>query len=69
MPKKDGITMLQEMRSNESVQRTPVVVLSASARDQHRALEAGANFFVSKPYEASAILSAIETSMSEPIVA
>ena len=59
MPKKDGITMLREMRLNESVQRTPVVVLSANARDQHRALEAGANFFVSKPYEARAFFSLI----------
>ncbi|MEX0611804.1 MAG: response regulator [Pirellulales bacterium] len=65
MPKKDGLTMLREMRSNEVVQRTPVVVLSANIRDQHRALEAGANYFVSKPYEADAILSAIESSLSE----
>jgi signal transduction histidine kinase len=69
MPKKDGITMLREMRSNESVQCIPVVVLSANARDQHRALEAGANFFVSKPYEASAVLSAIESSISKMSIA
>ena len=65
MPKMDGIAMLQEMRSNELVQDIPVVVLSANIRDQHRALEAGANYFVSKPYEASAVLSAIESSLCE----
>jgi CheY-like chemotaxis protein len=43
--------------------------LSANARDQHRALDAGANFFVSKPYVASAVLSAIESSLNESIVA
>jgi hypothetical protein len=65
MPKMDGITMLREMRSNESVKRTPVVVLSANIRDQHRALEAGANYFVSKPYDAGDVLSAIEASLNE----
>jgi signal transduction histidine kinase len=65
MPIKDGLTMLQEMRSNKSVGRTPVVVLSANIRDQHRALEAGANYFVAKPYEASSVLTAIKTSLSE----
>ena len=68
MPNKDGISMLREMRSNESVHNTPVVMLSANARDQHRALEAGANFFVSKPYEASSVLSALKSSMAEPSV-
>jgi signal transduction histidine kinase len=67
MPKMDGITVLREIRSNESVRRTPVVVLSANIRDQHLALEAGANFFVSKPYEAGAVLSAIESSMSTAV--
>jgi CheY-like chemotaxis protein len=65
MPNKDGLAMLQEMRSNREVARTPVVVLSANIRDQHRALKAGANYFVAKPYEATAVLSAIQSSLSE----
>jgi CheY-like chemotaxis protein len=65
MPNMDGLTMLQEMRSHESVGRTPVVVLSANIRDQHRALEAGANYFVAKPYEATDVLSAIKSSLNE----
>jgi DNA-binding response OmpR family regulator len=65
MPVKDGLTMLQEMRTNDEVGRTPVVVLSANIRDQHRALEAGANYFVAKPYEAATVLSAIKSSLSE----
>lgn len=69
MPKKDGITMLREMRSNKSVQDIPVVMLSANIRDQNSSLEAGANYFVSKPYEASAVLSAIESSLNELSVA
>jgi signal transduction histidine kinase/ActR/RegA family two-component response regulator len=65
MPNKDGLAMLQEMRCHRAIGKTPVVVLSANIRDQHRALEAGANYFVAKPYEAADILSAIESSLSE----
>jgi signal transduction histidine kinase len=65
MPNMDGITMLQEMRNNEATNQTPVVVLSANIRDQHRALEAGANYFVAKPYEAATVLTAIKSSLSE----
>jgi signal transduction histidine kinase len=68
MPKKDGLTMLREMRTHREVQNTPVVMLSASVRDQHRALEAGANYFVTKPYEAKDVLSAIKSSLLERVV-
>jgi CheY-like chemotaxis protein len=65
MPKKDGMTVLRELRTYPSLQRTPIVMLSASIRDQHRALEAGASYFVPKPYEATQVLSALESSLRE----
>lgn len=65
MPKKDGLTVLRELRTTPSMRRTPIVMLSASIRDQHTALEAGASYFVPKPYEAKDILSAIESSIRE----
>jgi hypothetical protein len=39
--------------------------LSASVRDQNLAIEAGANFFVLKPYESVEVLSALETSLQQ----
>jgi signal transduction histidine kinase len=63
MPKKDGLTVLRELRSNPSMFTTPIVMLSASIRDQHSALEAGASYFVPKPYESTEVLSAIESSL------
>ncbi len=68
MPKMDGLTMLRELRASEITATTPVVMLSASIRDQHQALEAGANFFISKPYEAESVLSALDLSMQEETV-
>ncbi|HEY4234729.1 MAG TPA: response regulator [Lacipirellulaceae bacterium] len=68
MPKKDGLTVLRELRRHEFTKDVPIVMLSASISDQHRALEAGANFFVPKPYEAKDVLSAIETSMREEVL-
>jgi hypothetical protein len=65
MPKKDGLTLLRELRSHPSIGGTPIVMLSALIRDQHRALEAGANYFVPKPYEAIQVLSAIESSLHQ----
>ena len=64
MPKMDGMEMLHHLRAKEATKNTPVVMLSASVRDQHKALDSGANFFVAKPYMANHVLSAIETSMN-----
>jgi CheY-like chemotaxis protein len=65
MPKKDGLAVLRELRSQSSMEHTPIIMLSASIRDQHSALEAGANFFVPKPYEATQVISALETSIRQ----
>ena len=63
MPNMDGLTMLKELRTESGIKHTPVVMLSASIRDQHDALQAGANYFVRKPYSAAEVLSAIESSI------
>jgi CheY-like chemotaxis protein len=47
------------------MKQTPIVMLSASIRDQHTALEAGASYFVPKPYEAAQVLSALESSLHQ----
>ncbi|HEX5472135.1 MAG TPA: response regulator [Lacipirellulaceae bacterium] len=67
MPKKDGLTVLRELRADTGTKNIPVVMLSASIRDQQDALQAGANYFVRKPYEAEDVLSAIESSLGEPV--
>jgi signal transduction histidine kinase len=66
MPKMDGLTMLKELRTDREIKQTPVVMLSASIRDQQDALQAGANYFVRKPYDAVDVLTAIESSIARP---
>jgi signal transduction histidine kinase len=66
MPMMDGLTMLKQLRVESGIKQTPVVMLSASIRDQHDALQAGANYFVRKPYDATEVLSAIESSIARP---
>ncbi len=63
MPRKDGLTALRELRTDSGIKSTPVIMLSASIRDQQNALQAGASYFVRKPYEANEVLSAIESSI------
>jgi len=63
MPVKDGMTALSEMRSHPDTKHLPVIMLSASVRDQQAALDYGARFFIQKPYDAQTVLSALEASM------
>ncbi|MEW4454467.1 response regulator [Bremerella sp. JC817] len=68
MPEKDGIETLREMRRDTEISSIPIVMLSASLRDELRALDAGARFFVQKPYDGSQLLFALEAALSPVMV-
>lgn len=61
MPGRSGFDVLQEMRADERLRDVPVVVMSAwqSAEDTQEALTAGANSFVSKPFQPEDLLDAV----------
>ncbi len=59
MPNKDGLAMLAELRSRDETEMIPVVMLSASILDQKAALDAGASFFVKKPYDGAQLVRAV----------
>ena len=63
MPGMDGFTVCKEIRKNEKSKNIPVIMLTApSARpDRIRGLEAGADEFVSKPFDQAEIASRIKT--------
>ena len=65
MPKKDGMTALAELQEQDETRHIPVVMLSASVVDQQRALEAGARFFLTKPYQGRDLLSAVSAAIDK----
>jgi len=52
MPRKDGLSLLRDLRAEESAGEIPVVLLSALAAstDQLRGYEAGADGYLTKPF-------------------
>jgi CheY-like chemotaxis protein len=67
MPGKDGLETLAELRSHQETTNIPVVMLSACLRDEQRALDAGARFFVHKPYEGQKLVSAVQAAISQDV--
>lgn len=63
MPKKDGMQTLAEIRTCPRMHQIPVVMLSASLRDEQRALDAGAKFFVHKPYDGKRLVATVKAAI------
>ncbi|MBR6135132.1 MAG: response regulator transcription factor [Clostridia bacterium] len=59
MPKKDGITVLREMRKNGNL--TPVILLTAKSEidDKVEGLDSGANDYLTKPFSSKELLARI----------
>jgi CheY-like chemotaxis protein len=63
MPGMDGYDMCRRLRSDPRTRRLPIVLLSAGEplRGEARALAAGADRYVRKPYDQDALLSLLAT--------
>ena len=61
MPRMDGFTACQSIRSTESTAHIPVILLSALSSGQHKArgLEAGANLYLTKPVPPSILVETV----------
>jgi DNA-binding response OmpR family regulator len=59
MPRMDGLTVLRELRNETGTTNPPVIMLSASLQDQRTALDAGAQYFLTKPYRSADLLDAV----------
>jgi chemosensory pili system protein ChpA (sensor histidine kinase/response regulator) len=62
MPKMDGYQMIAELRSDETLKDIPIVVISAwtAATHRDRAKAAGADAFITKPFELGHILNTVQ---------
>lgn len=63
LPKRNGIEVLTEIRSNESMQNLPVVIVTSSRQDKdiEACYHTGANAFVVKPVDFHDFLKAVGT--------
>jgi two-component system, response regulator len=61
LPKMDGFEVLERIRSSESTQYLPVVILTTSSEDHDRirGYDLGANSFVRKPVEFDKFIEAV----------
>ncbi len=61
MPRKDGLSLLRDLRTDDSTRDLPVILLSALAAsaDQLRGYEAGADGYLTKPFSPDDLNSAI----------
>jgi CheY-like chemotaxis protein len=67
MPHMDGLAALRQLQSDEKTRDIPVVMLSASIVDRSLTLDAGARFFVRKPYQGTTLVAAICSVLSEAV--
>ena len=59
MPKVDGLETMAMLQEHDETKDIPIVMLSGSVHDQKRALDAGARYFLTKPYIGKKIIAAI----------
>lgn len=63
MPRMDGIEVLERLRASAKTENLPVVMLTASAEPDHidRALEAGANDYITKPVNGKLLIARVKS--------
>lgn len=64
LPTRDGLYVLSALKHRPETQHIPIIMLSASVVDQQAALDAGARFFIKKPYSGDVLLQAVRTALT-----
>lgn len=67
MPKRDGISVLREMRQDPELRAIPVILVTAKsdAKDVVEGLNAGGNDYLTKPFEHSALLARVRSMLRQ----
>jgi len=63
LPEGDGFQLCRSIRHHSSLRDVPILILTAStaAADRKRALESGANVYITKPFSPSALITTVRT--------
>jgi CheY-like chemotaxis protein len=65
MPRRTGLEVLSEMRRDDELSDTPVIVLTAQPATREEALREGADVVMVKPFEPHQITAAVEEVLAE----
>lgn len=67
MPKRDGISVVRELKADPALRAIPVVLVTAKSdsRDVVEGLDAGGDDFLSKPFEHSALLARVRSMLRQ----
>jgi two-component system phosphate regulon response regulator PhoB len=65
MPRRTGLEVLVEMRKDETLSETPVIVLTAQPAAREDALREGADVVMVKPFEPRQIAAAVKEVLAE----
>src|SRR6476620_6717177 len=67
MPKRDGISVVRELKADPDLREIPVVLVTAKSdsRDVVEGLDAGGDDFLSKPFEHSALLARVRSMLRQ----
>jgi two-component system chemotaxis response regulator CheY len=62
MPILDGLKLIQRVRSDPTHKDTPIVVITteSASEDKNRALEIGANAYITKPIQAPQVIETVK---------
>ena len=65
MPRRNGLEVLGDLRRDEALADTPVIVLTAQPETRDEALRAGANLVMDKPFSPDQISDAVQEVLAE----
>jgi CheY-like chemotaxis protein len=71
MPQMDGWEMLEKLRANPIIKHLPVIALTAHAMDgdKDRAMEAGFDGYIAKPFRINTLLATIQEALDAILAA
>lgn len=68
MPRKDGLTLVKEMKQHEQLKQIPVVILTAKTgpRDVIAGINSGARHYLTKPFKPDELISKVKKVLRLP---
>jgi chemosensory pili system protein ChpA (sensor histidine kinase/response regulator) len=69
MPRMDGYQFAKQVRNDPKTQNIPIIMITSRSGEKHRAraIEIGVNDYLSKPYQESQLIAAIESLLGRPL--